>query len=86
MTGVSKEKIEMLLLGRGYIAQEIEGDGPTAGKVIGLQLVGPRRNSQFLEQEPHGGYSMEKAELWCDGVDYASDKLAARKMLEGRRK
>lgn len=63
---------------RGYHAKPIlNTDAATQGlplRVMGYELRGPRGNKTVIT-----GEDMFVAKLWCDGVDYATRKMAGDK-------
>jgi hypothetical protein len=63
---------------RGYNVEPVLNTGAAAeGKplqLMGYRLIGPRGNEKVVEID-----NLFAAQLWCDGVDYASRKVAARK-------
>lgn len=67
---------------RGYQAKPVlntiaAGEGKLL-VVCGYELIGPRRNRGFMPMQD-GYLSIFSARLWCDGVDYATAKIAEKR-------
>jgi len=48
-------------------------------KIMAYELRGPRGNKTILCKNRDGLLSLGAAQLWCDGVDYATASLRARR-------
>lgn len=69
--------------GRGYRSGPMTNSWEAANgaplRVMGYMLLGPRGNRTTVACYPDGTYSFDAVKLWCDGVDYATRKVAERK-------
>ena len=67
---------------RGYRATPITNTIAAAEgaylKVVGYELRGPRGNKTVVGKRPDGTLPKFDAELWCDGVDYATARIKDR--------
>jgi hypothetical protein len=48
-------------------------------KVVGYELIGPRRNRKVVPVMPDGLLPLLDVVLWCDGIDYATSKIRGRR-------
>lgn len=81
---VSQSDLTAFVEGRGYRTErvfnsiQVVQDG-AALRVVGLTLLGPRGNKGFVSVDRDGLADLDCAKLWCDGVDYATGKIAERR-------
>jgi hypothetical protein len=82
--GDERMNIPEYVKSRGYKAEPILNSQAAAEgqplQVMGYLLRGPRGNKKVVTPDDMFG-----TELWCDGVDYATKRIEADKVLWARR-
>jgi len=61
---------------RGYATEPVSDD---AGMIVGFKLIGPRGNKKIIGINDDGLLSLLHVKFWCDGVDYATASMTARR-------
>jgi hypothetical protein len=68
---------------RGYRSGPVTNSYAAANgeplRVMGYALLGPRGNRTVVCRYPDDTYSFDAVKLWCDGVDYATKRVLARR-------
>lgn len=68
---------------RGYQASPLINSVAVAEgaelRIGGYELRGPRGNRTVILKDADGLMPLDSAALWCDSVDYATRKLAAKR-------
>ena len=83
MTNLLPQDFIAYVEGRGYRAVPIANtiavalDGADLA-IVGYELRGPRGNETVVGKRSDGTLPKFDAELWCDGVDYATSRLKGR--------
>ncbi len=73
METVEEDKLERYVRERGYKAKPLVVEG----RLMGWTLSGPRQSTRFVTD-------MQGAKLFCDGVDYATRQVQARRSVSRR--
>lgn len=70
---------------RGYKALPLTNSQAVAEgaelKIMAYELVGPRHNRTIVMKNADGLLPLDDAALWCDGVDYATKKVASKRRV-----
>lgn len=78
---VTARELAEYVASRGYAAVPIKTGGVGLVRVAGFTLQGPRGNKTTVINRPDGLFSLDEAKLWCDGVDYATGRVAEKKAV-----
>lgn len=86
---VEPHEMIALVTARGFRSEPLLNTGAVEPGVPlavgGFKLLGPRGNQHILIKDAAGRVDLDAARLWCDGVDYATAQVKAKRAWVGRR-